>query len=96
MEQGGVQVSLATGQVCPLLFQLPSSALGGLSPVVSSLLEPGGAGSSRAGGGQERRTLRLLMLGLGPCWSWSVTCQAEFGTGSAWRGEELFGGSVPL
>lgn len=45
MEQGGVLVPLAAGQVFPPLFQLSPSALGALSPVVIGLPEPGRAGS---------------------------------------------------
>lgn len=34
--------------------------------------------------------MQLLTAGLDPCLSWGVTCQAEFGTGSAWLKDILF------
>lgn len=56
---------------------------------VSGLPGPGGAGSSGLEVGRNREPRELLMLGLDPCSCWGVTCQAEFGTGSAWRGDIL-------
>ena len=49
---------------------------------------------SHAGSRQEQRALQLLMSGLDPCLSWGVTCQAEFGTGSAWLRDVLLNSEV--
>lgn len=76
-----------TGQGCPPSLQLPVSFCSSPGVCWSVLARPGSALCSVGAGWQP---------GAEPCSCWgfvftraAVTCQAELGTGSAWRGDML-------